>query len=478
MIRKYLLTTALIFIIIASIALPLTTKADYIDESQSINNTYIIVYPNAISFLFNGTKYINTKGNGSLSLSLLFLSGSKVLKLNVTKSTENNEYRLSEFKYYHNSNGGEGLSNYSSLYESQYFNMTSNGYLKITANPSNEIYYINISIAASWQGSFNNSNGEAYNKLYGNFNNLLNNNGENDENSLNFYMNSNNFAKYIQGINFIELSNLSNDNSLKDLNITGLNITYYSVNFNLNSISIIINATFNSTEATKNNASMLVNSLINNFLKPKFARINSYCINKNGMLDLNLFANTSINLTSMSMPYNFNLSSLISSLNIQPISQFNLSIIKRALNASSEIIKYINDNYEIILPSSLELNMTYNNNDSHYSIETPKIAYKGSSTAKENLVSINYLIGNVSEILQQNGFNEASDKVLSLNNIQVKLIGVGVKVKPNQTIIGNLSQVSVTVNSNSNTTTQEAIGGTLAVIILAAVLIILIKKHL
>jgi hypothetical protein len=478
MIRKYLLTTALIFIIIASIALPLTTKADYIDESQSINNTYIIVYPNAISFLFNGTKYINTKGNGSLSLSLLFLSGSNVLKLNVTKSTENNEYRLSEFKYYHNSNGGEGLSNYSSLYESQYFNMTSNGYLKITANPSNEIYYINISIAASWQGSFNNSNGEAYNKLYGNFNNLLNNNGENDENSLNFYMNSNNFAKYIQGINFIELSNLSNDNSLKDLNITGLNITYYSVNFNLNSISIIINATFNSTEATKNNASMLVNSLINNFLKPKFARINSYCINKNGMLDLNLFANTSINLTSMSMPYNFNLSSLISSLNIQPISQFNLSIIKRALNASSEIIKYINDNYEIILPSSLELNMTYNNNDSHYSIETPKIAYKGSSTAKENLVSINYLIGNVSEILQQNGFNEASDKVLSLNNIQVKLIGVGVKVKPNQTIIGNLSQVSVTVNSNSNTTTQEAIGGTLAVIILAAVLIILIKKHL
>ncbi|MFP3144384.1 MAG: hypothetical protein RXQ93_05150 [Caldisphaera sp.] len=478
MIRKYLLTTALIFIIIASIALPLTTKADYIDESQSINNTYIIVYPNAISFLFNGTKYINTKGNGSLSLSLLFLSGSKVLKLNVTKSTENNEYRLSEFKYYHNSNGGEGLSNYSSLYESQYFNMTSNGYLKITANPSNEIYYINISIAASWQGSFNNSNGEAYNKLYGNFNNLLNNNGENDENSLNFYMNSNNFVKYIQGINFIELSNLSNDNSLKDLNITGLNITYYSVNFNLNSISIIINATFNSTEATKNNASMLVNSLINNFLKPNFARINSYCINKNGMLDLNLFANTSINLTSMSMPYNFNLSSLISSLNIQPISQFNLSIIKRALNASSEIIKYINDNYEIILPSSLELNMTYNNNDSHYSIETPKIAYKGSSTAKENLVSINYLIGNVSEILQQNGFNEASDKVLSLNNIQVKLIGVGVKVKPNQTIIGNLSQVSVTVNSNSNTTTQEAIGGTLAVIILAAVLIILIKKHL
>jgi hypothetical protein len=478
MIRKYLLTTALIFIIIASIALPLTTKADYIDESQSINNTYIIVYPNAISFLFNGTKYINTKGNGSLSLSLLFLSGSKVLKLNVTKSTENNEYRLSEFKYYHNSNGGEGLSNYSSLYESQYFNMTSNGYLKITANPSNEIYYINISIAASWQGSFNNSNGEAYNKLYGNFNNLLNNNGENDENSLNFYMNSNNFAKYIQGINFIELSNLSNDNSLKDLNITGLNITYYSVNFNLNSISIIINATFNSTEATKNNASMLVNSLINNFLKPNFARINSYCINKNGMLDLNLFANTSINLTSMSMPYNFNLSSLISSLNIQPISQFNLSIIKRALNASSEIIKYINDNYEIILPSSLELNMTYNNNDSYYSIETPKIAYKGSSTAKENLVSINYLIGNVSEILQQNGFNEASDKVLSLNNIQVKLIGVGVKVKPNQTIIGNLSQVSVTVNSNSNTTTQEAIGGTLAVIILAAVLIILIKKHL
>ena len=478
MIRKYLLTTALIFIIIASIALPLTTKADYIDESQSINNTYIIVYPNAISFLFNGTKYINTEGNGSLSLSLLFLSGSKVLKLNVTKSTENNEYRLSEFKYYHNSNGGEGLSNYSSLYESQYFNMTSNGYLKITANPSNEIYYINISIAASWQGSFNNSNGEAYNKLYGNFNNLLNNNGENDENSINFYMNSNNFAKYIQGINFIELSNLSNDNLLKDLNITGLNITYYSVNFNLNSISIIINATFNSTEATKNNASMLVNSLINNFLKPKFARINSYCINKNGMLDLNLFANTSINLTSMSMPYNFNLSSLISSLNIQPISQFNLSIIKRALNASSEIIKYINDNYEIILPSSLELNMTYNNNDSHYSIETPKIAYKGSSTAKENLVSINYLIGNVSEILQQNGFNEASDKVLSLNNIQVKLIGVGVKVKPNQTIIGNLSQVSVTVNSNSNTTTQEAIGGTLAVIILAAVLIILIKKHL
>jgi len=478
MIRKYLLTTALIFIIIASIALPLTTKADYIDESQSINNTYIIVYPNAISFLFNGTKYINTEGNGSISLSLLFLSGSKVLKLNVTKSTENNEYRLSEFKYYHNSNGGEGLSNYSSLYESQYFNMTSNGYLKITANPSNEIYYINISIAASWQGSFNNSNGEAYNKLYGNFNNLLNNNGENDENSINFYMNSNNFAKYIQGINFIELSNLSNDNLLKDLNITGLNITYYSVNFNLNSISIIINATFNSTEATKNNASMLVNSLINNFLKPKFARINSYCINKNGMLDLNLFANTSINLTSMSMPYNFNLSSLISSLNIQPISQFNLSIIKRALNASSEIIKYINDNYEIILPSSLELNMTYNNNDSHYSIETPKIAYKGSSTAKENLVSINYLIGNVSEILQQNGFNEASDKVLSLNNIQVKLIGVGVKVKPNQTIIGNLSQVSVTVNSNSNTTTQEAIGGTLAVIILAAILIILIKKHL
>jgi hypothetical protein len=478
MIRKYLLTTALIFIIIASIALPLTTKADYIDESQSINNTYIIVYPNAISFLFNGTKYINTKGNGSLSLSLLFLSGSNVLKLNVTKSTENNEYRLSEFKYYHNSNGGEGLSNYSSLYESQYFNMTSNGYLKITANPSNEIYYINISIAASWQGSFNNSNGEAYNKLYGNFNNLLNNNGENDENSINFYMNSNNFAKYIQGINFIELSNLSNDNLLKDLNITGLNITYYSVNFNLNSISIIINATFNSTEATKNNASMLVNSLINNFLKPNFARINSYCINKNGMLDLNLFANTSINLTSMSMPYNFNLSSLISSLNIQPISQFNLSIIKRALNASSEIIKYINDNYEIILPSSLELNMTYNNNDSHYSIETPKIAYKGSSTTKENLVSINYVIGNVSEILQQNGFNEASDKVLSLNNIQVKLIGVGVKVKPNQTIIGNLSQVSVTVNSNSNTTTQEAIGGTLAVIILAAVLIILIKKHL
>ncbi|MGC8572973.1 MAG: hypothetical protein C0171_00480 [Caldisphaera sp.] len=476
MIRRYLLTIAIIAIIAIGIALPLTTKADYIDESQNMNNNYILVYPNSISFLFNGSKYINYEGNGNLSLSLSFLNGYKILKLNATKSVENNKYRLSELVYYHNSNGGKGISNYSALYETQYFNITSNGYLMITANPSNKIYYINLSIAANWQGSFNDSNEEMSDQLYSNFNNLFNYN-ENDENSFNPSTNPNDFTKYFQDINLNDLSQLSSISLLKDLNITGLNITYYNVNFNLNSVSIMINATFNSTEATTSNASMLINNLINNFLKPKFVKINSYSITKNGIFNLNVFMNTTADLTSISMPYNFNLSSLLSSLNIQSISQYNLSLIKNALNASAEIIKYINDNYEIIIPSSLELNVSLNGNESHYSVETPKIAYKGSTTPKENLVSVDYLIGNVSEILQQNGFSEAANKVLSINNVKVTLIGIGVKVKPNQTIIGNLSQVSVTINNNSSITTQEAIGGTIAVVVLAAVLAIFIKKH-
>ncbi|WP_292319930.1 hypothetical protein [Caldisphaera sp.] len=476
MIRRYLLTIAIIAIIAIGIALPLTTKADYIDDSQNMNNNYILVYPNSISFLFNGSKYINYEGNGNLSLSLSFLNGYKILKLNATKSVENNKYRLSELVYYHNSNGGKGISNYSALYETQYFNITSNGYLMITANPSNKIYYINLSIAANWQGSFNDSNEEISDQLYSNFNNLFNYN-ENDENSFNPSTNPNDFTKYFQDINLNDLSQLSSISLLKDLNITGLNITYYNVNFNLNSVSIMINATFNSTEATTSNASMLINNLINNFLKPKFVKINSYSITKNGIFNLNVFMNTTADLTSISMPYNFNLSSLLSSLNIQSISQYNLSLIKNALNASAEIIKYINDNYEIIIPSSLELNVSLNGNESHYSVETPKIAYKGSTTPKENLVSVDYLIGNVSEILQQNGFSEAANKVLSINNVKVTLIGIGVKVKPNQTIIGNLSQVSVTINNNSSITTQEAIGGTIAVVVLAAVLAIFIKKH-
>ncbi|AFZ70777.1 hypothetical protein Calag_1055 [Caldisphaera lagunensis DSM 15908] len=461
MLKKYLLMIATFMLVASIIAFPLASMADYFQNNYTSNN-YIIVYPNSISLLFNGSKYVDSEGYGSLNVNLLFLSGSKELTLNLSKYVDNNKYSLSEFKLYYNANGGMGISNYTSIHESQYFNSTSNGHLIVTANPSTKIYYINLSLYAVWEGSINYSN-DIFNQLnnYQQFISQQFNMNDNFENNFN-----------IQGV-----SNIFGFSSFNYSNIPGLNITYYNVKINKNSIYIEINATFNSSVITQNNAnneSVLINNLINSYLKPKYLYISSYKIVENHTLKANLYINTNINLTSTSIPSysNLNLN------NIPQISQFNISIIKNALNASVEIIKYINNNYEILTPSSLSLNISYGNKIINYSLETPKIAFKTSTNAKENLLGIDYLIGNMSNILEQNGFDQLASKVNSAYMVKVTLIGKGVTVKPNQTTIGNLSNVSVVVNSNnSNMMTKEAIGGSVAVVLVILIAVILIKRH-
>ncbi|PMP60504.1 MAG: hypothetical protein C0171_05045 [Caldisphaera sp.] len=470
MFGKYLLSVAIISLIALSLSIPLISSAYNFDNITNIeNNNYIIVYPNSISFLFNGSNYVNNyNGNGTLGLNLLFLSGSKELTINVTKYVENKGFKVSKFEFYHNSNGGQGISNYSSIYESIPFNSSSKGYLKILANPINKLYYINLSINASWEGSLNLSNSlsnnEVFSKMLSNYNN--------EGSIFNSFKNYGNFESITQ-----ELSGFGVSSLINNLNITGLNITYYKINIGSNTLNITFDATFNSTEATESkasNVSMLINSLINSFLKPSYTEISSYLTVENNLLNYNLYVNTNVNITSTSMPYKFNLSKLLS--NITQINQFNLSIVKKAINASLEIANYVNKNYEIVVPSSLSLNVSCKDNYNNYSLETPKISYLNNPI--RSLASVDYLIGNVSTILQQNGFIEASNKVLSLNNVEVKLIGKGVTVKPNQTTIGNLSKVTVTVNNNSSSNIKQAeIGSTIAVIIVLAVVIILIKRH-
>ncbi len=470
MLKKYLLIATILTLIGLSTVIPLTSKADSFQNNYTYSsNNYIIVYPNSISFLFNGSKYVNHEGYGNLSLNLLFLSGSKTLILNITKSINSNKYSLGKIKLYYNANGGEGILNYTAIHESQYFNSTANSYLIVTANPSTKLYYINFSLNEVWEGSLNftdNSlnelnNYEQYIVQQLNINNNFENNFGND------------WQSNMQGIHQI-----FGCSSFNNLNITGLNITYYKVEINKNSLYVEINATFNSSVVTQNNAnneSILINNLINYYLKPKYLYITSYKLTENQMLKANLYVNTNINLTSMHMASYLNSFNLE---NISQIAQFNNSIVKNALNASMEIYKYIDNNYEILTPSSLSLNISYGNKLLNYSLETPKIAYKASTTPKENLLSIDYLIGNVSNILQQNGFYQLANNINSINNVKVTLIGKGVTVKPNQTTIGNLSQVNVIVNNNSsNETAKVAIGGTVAVVLVILIAAILIKRH-
>ncbi|MCG2896792.1 MAG: hypothetical protein L7G95_05540, partial [Acidilobus sp.] len=145
----------------------------------------------------------------------------------------------------------------------------------------------------------------------------------------------------------------------------------------------------------------------------------------------------------------------------------------------AQIISYIEENFRVVVPSTLYVNVSTSQEGTSYSIATPLFEKAGAENPKQSLAAITYLVNNASEILQENNLTRLARAVHSIDNVEVTLVGVnGVVVKPSQTTIGNLTSVTVTVPSGYSPTAKAAtIGGTTAAIVILVALVLLSRRH-
>ncbi|MCE4608399.1 MAG: hypothetical protein F7B61_05520 [Caldisphaeraceae archaeon] len=473
--KNYLLAFSLIMLIAVGMILPTISfskanknvylSAPKMNSFKGTQNytkeSYIIVYPNSISLLLNGTA--KARGHMLHSKYLFnfkesFLNSSKIINLNVVRKANPN-ITLKEVKTscYHYSNGGYGVLKLSYKVLSSNFNATSHDNVTVKANAVNKLYYINISIQGSWNVSKSSHNFtfESMFSNYSEYSNLV-------------------YSKSFVLLKLLAHRSLNLNSIMKTLNISGLNVTYYKLSVGNNSLSLSLHMTFNATTSSQSNATMLINMLINNFLQPGYRLSEFSFYQHGGVAETNLYINETYSNT-FKAPFNFNTHRLQRFATLKGI---NVSRIEKAVNASKQINSFISDHYVVAVPSSLSINVSSNGETVSYQVKTPRIAYKGATSPKENLVSLDYLIGNVSSILQQNGFIKASSQIRSLYNLSVTLVGKGVSIKPTHTTIGNLPNVTVTLLGSKNTKVAEIGGTTAGVIIIGIIVALLARKHI
>ncbi len=263
--------------------------------------------------------------------------------------------------------------------------------------------------------------------------------------------------------------------------LSGVTVKEYKVYVNSSYASVYIVLQVNGTPASINTSLGRVQAVLNAALTPGFlfARYNVSLNLTSRTGSLYVFVNASRSLLNEATMALGLASRASGGLTTSSGAGAYMGELTRIVNVTDEIASYVESNLRVVTPSTMFVNVSSQGESLSYALESAEFERAGATSPKQSLAAITYLVGNVSQILRQNGFVGPATLVSSLDGVQVTLVGVdGVVVKPSVTTIGNLTSVSVTVSGNSSATrTAETVGGVTAVAVVLVAVLFLARRH-
>lgn len=271
--------------------------------------------------------------------------------------------------------------------------------------------------------------------------------------------------------------------------VNGINITKLQVSLSSTRLGLTLDAVVNATQAPPNTTLGMVQGLIEALLQPGYV----YSVSSSNVsLTSHTFKVTkSINVSNSKLREVGEIISALSSLRLPAQLQGKLGgLMERegpVINATEQVLSYIEQHFQLSVPTSFSVEVSRSGHQVNFTLIGPLFEAKDATSPHQTLASIDYLIGNASEILAQNGLERASKAIERLYNATVVVVGEeGVLVNGQHevvTTVGNLSSLTVTVpnhsNSNSSpsvTRTAEA-GGIGAAVVLTAVAVFMSRRH-
>jgi len=450
-------------------------------QAFSHDANYIYVYPNnAVKVLVNGSAELSHEVPGNTSIAVTFYENSTLFRIHHTGLMPN----LSELKEDQQWNDNWQWNEEQqppeltgALVHVGYLNRTSNGRLEITRALSYTIYYndaLSRSLNISYLGSIEVIPSPA-------------------EYQVTIWLNASWYPPLQQGLTLQQTPFLPSL-PFTSINVSGVQVKEYKVSMNSTYLSLYALIVVNGTPAPPNTTLGMIQAALNAALTPGFFNASSYAdvnfTSRTVTFDLEVNASNDLindalkalqTLAEQGMP-NFNGKVGLTGLQGLPnfdFSHHGLKRLKELANATAQIISYIEENFRVVVPSTLYVNVSTSQEMVSYSIATPLFEKAGAENPKQSLAAITYLVNNASEILQENNLTRLARAVHSIDNVEVTLVGVnGVVVKPSQTTIGNLTSVTVTVPSGYSPTAKAAtIGGTTAAIVILVALVLLSRRH-
>jgi len=445
-------------------------------QAFSHDANYIYVYPNnAVRVLVNGSTELSHEVPGNTSIAVTFYENSTLFRIHHSGLMPN----LSELEENLQGNDNWQWNEEQRLPEltgalvfTGYLNETSNGRLEVTRVLYDMVYYNDVptSLNISYLSSIEVITSPAEYLM-------------------------------VTWVNFswyppMEPQQMPSSFSLPFtlINVSGVQVKEYRVSVNSTYLSLYALIVVNGTPAPPNTTLGMIQASLNAALVPGFFNASYYAdvnfTSRTVTFDLEVNASNNLindtlkalqTLAEQGMP-NFNGEAGLTGLQGLPNFNFNqhsLKRLKELANATAQIISYIEENFRVVVPSTLYVNVTTSQEGASYSIATPLFEKAGAENPKQSLAAITYLVNNASEILQENNLTRLARAVHSIDNVEVTLVGVnGVVVKPSQTTIGNLTSVTVTVPSGYSSTAKAAtIGGTTAAIVILVALVLLSRRH-
>ncbi len=450
-------------------------------QAFSHDANYIYVYPNnAVRVLVNGSAEVSHEVPGNTSIAVTFYENSTLFRIhhsglmpNLSELEEDQQWN-DNWQWNEEQQPPELTG---ALVHVGYLNRTSNGRLEITRALSYLIYYNNTlsrSLNVSYLGSVEVIPSPA-------------------EYQVTIWLNASWYPPLQQGLTLQQQPSLPSL-PFTSINVSGVQVKEYKVSMNSTYLSLYALIVVNGTPAPPNTTLGMIQASLNAALTPGFLNASCYAdvnfTSRTVAFDLEVNAsNDLINdalkalqaLAEQGLP-NFNGEAGLTGLQGLPNFDFGhhgLKRLKELANATAQIISYIEENFRVVVPSTLYVNVIASQEETSYSIATPLFEKAGAENPKQSLAAITYLVNNASEILQENNLTRLARAVHSIDNVEVTLVGVdGVVVKPSQTTIGNLTSVTVTVPSGYSSTAKAAtIGGTTAAIVILVALILLSRRH-
>jgi len=449
-------------------------------QAFSHDANYIYVYPNnAVRVLVNGSAEVSHEVPGNTSIAVTFYENSTLFRIHHSGLTPNLSKLEEDQQWNDNWQWNEEqqppeLSG--ALVQVGYLNRTSNGRLEITRALSYLIYYnstLSRSLNVSYLGSVEVIPSPA-------------------EYLVTIWLNASWYPPLQQGLTLQQPSLPSLP--FTSINVGGVQVKEYKVLMNSTYLSLYALIVVNGTPAPPNTTLGMIQAALNAALVPGFLNESCYAdvnfTSRTVTFDLEVNASNDLinyalkalqTLAEQGMP-NFNGEAGLTGLQGLPnfdFSHHGLKRLKELANATAQIISYIEENFRVVVPSTLYVSVTTSQEGASYSIATPLFEKAGAENPKQSLAAITYLVNNASEILQENNLTRLARAVHSIDNVEVTLVGVnGVVVKPSQTTIGNLTSVTVTVPSGYSSTAKAAtIGGTTAAIVILVALVLLSRRH-
>jgi len=450
-------------------------------QAFSHDANYIYVYPNnAVRVLVNGSTELSHEVPGNTSIAVTFYENSTLFRIHHTGLMPNLSKLKEDQQWNDNWQWNEERQPpelTGALVHVGYLNRTSNGRLEITRALSYTIYYndtLSRSLNISYLGSVEVIPSPA-------------------EYQVTIWLNASWYPPLQQGLTLQQQPSLPSL-PFTSINVSGVQVKEYKVFMNSTYLSLYALIVVNGTPAPPNTTLGMIQAALNAALTPGFLNASCYAdvnfTSRTVTFDLEVNAsNDLINdalkalqaLAEQGIP-NFNGEVGLTGLQGLPnfdFSHHGLKRLKELANATAQIISYIEENFRVVVPSTLYVNVSTSQEGTSYSIATPLFEKAGAENPKQSLAAITYLVNNASEILQENNLTRLARAVHSIDNVEVTLVGVnGVVVKPSQTTIGNLTSVTVTVPSGYSSTAKAAtIGGTTAAIVILVALVLLSRRH-